>query len=95
MSDRLRDLDDKVFGRAVPDDRPMSRRLLRPRPAVWSGRGRFLFGLVLIGMFAVLRWNPDSLFGALAIVALFGAALLVSAADERKRARRFYDDSDE
>jgi hypothetical protein len=89
MSDRLRELDNRMIGKSVPDDRPRSERLLRPRAAVWSGRGRLLYGATLIGMLAVLRWVSDPLIEGLAFVALFAVAGLLSFADERKRSRRF------
>lgn len=72
----------------------MSQRLLRPRPAVWSRTGRLLWGLILLAMFALWRWT-DSTVATLALVPLMAAAFLVMAADERKRARQHYEDSDE
>lgn len=94
MSDRLRGLDDKVLGKSVPDDRPLAERMRRPRPAVSSGKGRLLYGVTLLGMFAVLRWVSSPRFEGMAIAALFAAAVLVTFADERKRSRRFYADED-
>jgi hypothetical protein len=92
MSDRLRELDNRVLGRSVPDERPLSQQLLRPRPAVWSGKGRLLYGALLVAMFAVLRWVSDPTISVLAIVALIPVGFLIIAADERKRARKFYGD---
>jgi cytosine/uracil/thiamine/allantoin permease len=43
---------------------------------------------------AIAWWGSDAWLGALVIVPLVGAALLVMAADERKRAKRFYDDNE-
>ncbi len=97
LSDRLRDLDNNVLGRSVPDERPLTQRLLKPRPAVWSPKGRVLYGIVLLGMAAVLWLGSDSALGAFALVPLVAAAFMVVAADERKRAKRFHhgEDSDE
>ena len=92
MSKHLRELDNRVLGRAVPDDRPLPDRLLRPRPAVRSGRGRWLFGGILIAVLAVSRWGSDPLVSGLAFIAFFAVAGLMAFADERKRARRFYGD---
>lgn len=93
-SNRLRNLDNRVLGRPVPDHRPLSARLVRPRPAVWSGRGRLLYGGTIIGMLAVLKWVSDPLIEGVAVVAFFVCAVLVSFADERKRSRSFYGDDD-
>lgn len=93
MTERLRRLDDEVLGRPVPDDRPRLRRVLRPLPAVWSMTGRLLYGVILLGMVAVLRWAPETV-GALALAPMLAALFLVSTADERKRARQFYEDRD-
>ncbi len=90
MSDRLRKLDDQVLGKPVPDDRPMAERLLRPRPAVWSTKGRLLLGAVTISMFAVLKWVSDPVVSIWFIVVLWSVGLLVVFADERQRARRFH-----
>ena len=87
---RLRGLDNKVLGRSVPDDRPLAERLRRPRPAVSSGKGRLLYGGILLGMLAVARWVSDPLVGGLAFVALFAGAGVVIFADERRRSRKFY-----
>lgn len=92
MSDRLRELDKRVLGRPVPDERPLSQQLLRPRPAVSSGKGRLLYGALLVTMFAVLRWVTDPIVSVLVIVALVPIGFLVIAADERKRAKQFYRD---
>ena len=92
MLDRLRELDNRVLGRSVPDERPLSQRLLRPRPAVSSGKGRLLYGALLVAMFAVLRWVTDPIVSVLAIVALVPIGFLIIAADQRKHARQFYRD---
>jgi hypothetical protein len=94
FADWAKDLDNRIIGRPVPDDRPITQRVLRPRPAVWSRRGRFLAGLILLAMFATAAWGPDSLLGALLIVPIWAAFFVVIAADERKRARRFYNPDD-
>jgi hypothetical protein len=92
MSERLRELDNRVLGRSVPDERSLSQKLLRPRPAVWSSKGRLLYGALLVAMFAVLRWVSDPIVSVVAIVALAPLGFLIIAADERKRARKFYGD---
>lgn len=90
MTERLLRLDNRVLGRPVPDTRPMRERLLRPRPAVWSRRGRVAYGAVVLGMFAAMFWLPEPI-GILALVALLPAAFLISAADERRRAAEMPD----
>jgi len=86
FTERARRLDDWAMGRPVPDVRPLRERLVRPRPAVWSRPGRIAYGLVLVAMFAVLRWLPETL-GALAVIGLFGTLMVVVLVDERRRAR--------
>ena len=89
MSNRLRDLDNKVLGRSVPDGRPLAEQMLRPRPAVSSGKGRLIYGGILLTMIAVARWVSDPLFSGLAFVVLLALAGVVTVADERERSRRF------
>jgi len=89
FADWARGLDNRVLGRPVPDERPLGERLLRPRPAVWSWRGRVLAGMVIAGMFAALRWG-DPLTGVIVTWLLLAVLFIVGAADERKRARRYY-----
>ena len=89
MSNRLRDLDNKVLGRSVHGDRPLAERMLRPRPAVSSGKGRLIYGGILLAMIAVARWVSDPLFSGLAFVVLLALAGVVTVADERERSRRF------
>lgn len=95
MADRIRELDNHVLGRAVPDARPMAEPLTRPRPAVWSRRGRAVLAVVLIGMFADSRWGGDGVMGMVGLVVLFAIALVAVAADERLRSRRFYGKDEE
>lgn len=83
-----------MLGRAVPDERSVIERLTRPRPAVWSRRGRLAYAVVLVGMLAALRWGGHGALGIALVVLLFVVALLVVAADERRRARRFYRSND-
>jgi hypothetical protein len=87
--ERLRHLDNVVFGPPVPDNRPLAQRLLRPRPAVWSPSG-FVWYVVVVGMVAVLRWAADTAVGVGAFLALLVVAFLIMAADERKRARQHH-----
>lgn len=91
MSDRLRELDNRMLDKSVPDERHMSQRILRPRPAVWSGKGRLLYGALLLVMFAVW-WVADSVVSVLTTVALVPLFFLIIAADERKRSREFHGD---
>jgi len=86
LVEHLRHLDNQVLGRPVPDDRPLWQRALRPRPAVWSLRGRVLAGIILGGFFVLAAWGPDTLLGGLLLVPLMLAFFVVIAADERKRA---------
>jgi anti-sigma-K factor RskA len=44
-------------------------------------------------MFATALWGGTTLWAMLGLVALAAAALLVIATDERKRSRRFHDES--
>lgn len=88
--DRMRLLDDQVLGRPVPDGRSVAGRVLRPRPAVWSGKGRVASLLVLLAMFATLRWLDSSVGADLAFVALWALGLVISFADERLRSREYY-----
>ena len=90
LAHRLHALDERVLGRPVPDTRPLRERMLRPRPAVWSTRGRVLFGLIIVGTLGLGWWGPDSAWAGLAVAGLLAAAFLVIAADERKRARRHF-----
>lgn len=90
LADRLHALDERVLGRPVPDNRPLRVRMLRPRPAVWSTRGRLLAGLIILGMLGLGWWRPDSVWAGLAAAGLLAAAFLVIAADERKRTKRLH-----
>jgi hypothetical protein len=83
-----------MLGKPVPDNRPLGRRMLSPRPAVWSGRGRIFYGLIVLAMFAAMWWLPEP-FGIVALVALLPAAFLVMAADERRRAAHSAEKHDE
>lgn len=94
LTERLRHLDNRVVGRPVPDTRPLGVRVFRPRPAVWSSRGRFVYGVLLAGMFADLWWGFESVSGIVVFVALFAGLFLVVAADMRKRSRAYHDQRD-
>jgi hypothetical protein len=95
LSDRLRGLDNRALGKPVPDDRPLAERLLlHPRRAVWSGKGSLIYGATTLAMLGVARWVSNFLIAGCALIALFVVGLLVSFADERKRSRTFYGDSD-
>lgn len=85
--DRARRWDEALLGRQVPDQRPFSEQLRRPRPAVWSLRGRAAYGAILLGMFAAIAWLPEAM-GVIAIVILVAAAFFVVAADERRGGRQ-------
>ena len=88
----LRRLDDRVLGRPVPDERSTAARLLSPRPAVWSKRGRIAYGLVVLALFGVMRLLGGSLAADFLFVGLLVLGLLVSFADERRRSREYYRD---
>ena len=90
MSNRLRDLDNKALGKPVPDDRPLPMRLLQPRPAVWSGKGRLIYGAAILATLAVTRWASNFFIAGCALIVLFVIGLVVSFADERKRSRNFH-----
>jgi hypothetical protein len=94
LSDRFRGLDNRALGKPVPDDRPLAERLLQPRRAVWSGKGSLIYGATTLVMLGVARWVSNFLIAGCALIALFVVGLLVSFADERKRSRTFYSDSD-
>lgn len=94
MTKQLRDLDDKVLGRTVPDDRPLAERVLRPRPAVSSSKGRLLYGGVLLAGLAVAGWVSDPLVGGLTVPALVALAGSVIASEEGRRSRGFHGDGD-
>lgn len=91
FADWARHLDNRVLGRPVPDERPLWEQVQRPRPAVWSTRGRLVAVGLLIGMLALA--GNDSIFAIVLFVALFAGFLVVIAADERKRARLYYEGS--
>jgi hypothetical protein len=82
---RARDLDDRVLGRPVPDNRPLMLRVLRPRPAVWTRRGRVAGALIVLAMFTALMWAPTVLAICIVVALLAGGFVLV-AAEERQRA---------
>lgn len=81
---RARDLDDHVLGRPVSDNRPLSQRVLRPRPAVWSRHGRVVGASIVLTMFAALTWAP-AVIGIWVIVALLAGAFVLVAVEERRR----------
>lgn len=87
MVDRASRLDEAVLGRDVQDQRAFSEQIRRPRPAVWSRRGRAAYGAILLGMFAAIAGLPE-VPSVIAIVVLLTAAFVVVAADERQRGRR-------
>jgi hypothetical protein len=84
LVDRLRHLDDRILGHPTPDHRPLREQLLRPRPAIWSRRGRFAYALIVLAMIGALIWLPE-LIGIWAVVVLLAAAFVVTAADEKRR----------
>lgn len=53
------ELDSRVFGDVEDDARPLAKRLWRPGSAVRSTRGRVIYGALLAGFFAAMRWLPD------------------------------------
>ncbi|MDQ1688608.1 MAG: hypothetical protein QOK42_1583 [Frankiaceae bacterium] len=73
----------------------MWQRLLRRRPTVWSPKGRVLYGLIVVGMFAVSRWWAPGALGGFVMVPLMAGAMLVLASEQRQRARRYHKDNDE
>lgn len=78
---RASELDDRVFGPSV-DDRPLGQRLMRPRSAVVTRRGRAIAAVILIAMAAAAWRLPDPL-GVIVVVALFAALMGVWALDWR------------
>ena len=60
---------------------------------MWSTPGRLIYAALLIGMFALA--GTGSIVGIVVFFVLLTGCLLVAVADERKRARLFYEDDDE
>ncbi|MCW2500688.1 MAG: hypothetical protein JWN87_2364 [Frankiales bacterium] len=94
-SERFQRIDNLVLGRPVPDSRPFRQRLLSPRPAVESGRAKVLYGLIVVGMLVMADQGFESWPWGLLFVALVAAGFLVSAADQRRLARRRHRHEDE
>ena len=46
--------------------------------------------VVLLAMFAVLRWVSDPVVSTVIVIALVPIGFVIIAADERKRSRKFY-----
>jgi hypothetical protein len=86
-----RALDDRVMGRPVRDDRPLSRRVLCGEWELWSGRSRWRYVSVLAGMLALLaasRWlDLPWLITVVGSIGFSIAAFLIIAAEGRRRAR--------
>lgn len=94
MIERLRELDNRVLGRPLPDDRSRWQRWLRPRVVGWSARGQMAMLAVLAVMFATVVLWPGAVWSAVVMIAVWVAAFLIAAAEERKRSRDYYNGTD-
>jgi hypothetical protein len=87
---RLRELDDRVLGRPVPDDRSAPQRLVSPVPVVRTRLGRAVYFLLLVGMIADLRWAGDGTVGVVVFVALIVGSFVTVAWDMRRSSGQFW-----